>query len=63
MQAAADRLRRIHDYFKDLDWKNFTNEDLIEHGEILREVKMRSVDPDNLAARNRQGTTIQLFKK
>ena len=24
---------------------------------------MRSVDPDNLEARNRQGTTIQLFKK
>lgn len=63
MQAAADRLRRIYDHFKDLDWKNFTNEDLIEHGGFLREVKMRSVDPDNLAARNRQGTTLQLFKK
>jgi hypothetical protein len=62
MQAAADRLRRIHDYFKDLDWKNFTNEDLLEHREFLKEVKMRSVDPDNLAARNRQGTTLQLFK-
>ena len=62
MQAAADRLRRIRDYFKDHDWKNFKNEDLVQHREFLKEVKMRGVDPDNLAARNRQGTTLQLFK-
>jgi hypothetical protein len=62
MQAASDRIKRIYEYFKDLDWKNFKNEDLLEHGEFLREVKMRSVDPDKLEARNRQGSTIQLFK-
>lgn len=63
MQAASDRIKRIYDHFKDTDWKNFEKEDLLDHREFLKEVKMRSVDPDNLDARNRQGNTIQLFKK
>ncbi len=63
MQAASDRIKRIYAHFKDLDWQNFKKEDLLEHRDFLKEVKMRSVDPDNLEARNRQGTTIQLFKK
>lgn len=62
MQAASDRIKSIHAYFKDLDWKNFKNEDLVEHAKFLRKVKMRGVNPDNLAAKNRQGNTIQLFK-
>ncbi len=62
MQAASDRLKRIYAYFKDLDWKNFKEEDLLKHRDFLKEVKMRSVDPDKLEARNRQGTTLQLFK-
>jgi hypothetical protein len=62
MQAASDRIKSIYAYFKDLNWKKFTNEDLVKHAEFLRKVKMRSVDPDNLQARNRQGTTLQLFK-
>ncbi|MEZ6110758.1 MAG: DUF1588 domain-containing protein [Pirellulaceae bacterium] len=63
MQAASDRIKSIYDHFKNLDWQNFKKEDLLEHRDFLKEVKMRSVDPDNLEARNRQGTTIQLFKK
>ena len=63
MQAASDRIKRIYTHFKDLDWQNFKKEDLLDHREFLKEVKMRSVDPDKLDARNRQGTTIQLFKK
>jgi hypothetical protein len=62
MQAASDRIKRIDAYFKDLDWRNFKNEDLLAHADFLREVKMRMVDPDNLAAKNRQGTSLQLFK-
>ncbi|MEZ6057284.1 MAG: DUF1592 domain-containing protein, partial [Planctomycetaceae bacterium] len=62
MQAASDRIKRIYGHFKETDWKNFTKEDLLDHREFLKEVKMRSIDPDNLDARNRQGTTIQLFK-
>lgn len=63
MQAASDRIKRIYNHFKDLDWQNFKKEDLLEHREFLKEVNMRSIDPDNLEARNRQGSTIQLFKK
>jgi mono/diheme cytochrome c family protein len=62
MQAASDRIKRIYAYFKDLDWKKFKNEDLVEHADFLREVKMRMVDPDKLEARNRQGSALQLFK-
>ncbi|MFZ9937490.1 MAG: DUF1588 domain-containing protein [Luteolibacter sp.] len=62
MQAASDRIKRIYDHFKDLDWKRFTKKDLVDHAEFLREVQMRGVDPDNLEARNRQGDTLQLFK-
>lgn len=63
MQAASDRIKSIYAYFKDLDWKKFKNEDLLKHADFLRKVKMRSVNPDNLEARNRQGGTLELFKK
>ncbi len=62
MQEASDRIKSIYAYFKDLDWKNFTNDDLVKHADFLRKVKMRTVNPDNLAARTRQGSTLQLFK-
>ncbi|MBI1371289.1 MAG: DUF1588 domain-containing protein [Phycisphaera sp.] len=63
MQEASDRIKRIYDHFKDTDWQNFKKEDLLKHKDFLKEVKMRSVDPDKLDAKNRQGSTIQLFKK
>ena len=63
MQAASDRIKRIYHHFKDEDWENYKKEDLLKHRDFLKEVKMRSIDPDKLDARNRQGTTIQLFKK
>ncbi|MEX2216923.1 MAG: DUF1588 domain-containing protein [Phycisphaeraceae bacterium] len=62
MQAASDRIKRIYEHFKDTDWRNFKKEDLLKHSEFLKEVKMRSVDPDKLDSGNRQGTPIQLFK-
>ena len=63
MQVASDRIKRIYNHFKDLDWQNFGYEELGEHREFLREVKMRSINPDNLKSGNRQGSGIQLFKK
>ncbi|MFN5001456.1 MAG: DUF1588 domain-containing protein [Akkermansiaceae bacterium] len=62
MQAESDRLKKIYNYFKDKDWKNFKKEDIVKHADFLREVKMRSVDPDKLDSRNRQGDTLKLFK-
>ena len=62
MQAASDRIKRIYAHFKDLDWKHFRKEDLLKHSDFLREVKMRSIDPDRIDDGNRQGTPLQLFK-
>jgi len=63
MQAASDRIKRIYNHFKGHDWKNFDYEELGKHKEFLREVKMRSINPDKLESGNRSGTGIQLFKK
>jgi hypothetical protein len=63
MQAASDRIKRIYAYFKDMDWRNFDYEELGRHKDFLREVKMRSINPDRLESGNRSGTGIQLFKK
>ncbi|MFT5904555.1 MAG: hypothetical protein ACI9E1_000139 [Cryomorphaceae bacterium] len=63
MQAASDRIKSIYDHFKDSDWKNFKKEDLLDHKEFLKKVKMRSINTDNLNKGNRQGKPIQLFKK
>lgn len=62
MQAASDNIKSIYEHFKDLDWKNFKKADLLEHSDFLKKVKMRSVNPDNMEARNRQGDTLKLFK-
>jgi hypothetical protein len=63
MQEASERIKKIYNYFKDLNWKNFDYEELGKHKEFLREVKMRSINPDNLKSGNRSGSGIQLFKK
>ena len=63
MQEVSDRIKSIYAYFKDKDWQNFKKEDLSDHYDFLKKVKMRGVDPDNLDARKRTGTTIQHFKK
>jgi hypothetical protein len=63
MQAASDRIKRIYEYFKDSDWQNFDLEELGKHKDFLREVKIRSINPDKLESGNRSGTGLQLFKK
>ncbi|MFK7911999.1 MAG: DUF1588 domain-containing protein [Akkermansiaceae bacterium] len=63
MEDASDRIKSIYAYFKDKDWQNFKKDDLKDHYDFLKKVKMRGVDPDNLEARKRTGTTIQHFKQ
>ena len=63
MKAASDRLKRIYAYFKDTGWQDFDYEQLGKHTDFLREVKMRSINPDNLKSGNRQGDGMKLFKK
>ena len=61
MTAASERIRRIYEYFKDLDWQNFEEEDLLKYREFLAEVKMRGVDVENLAKAGRRNS-IREFK-
>ncbi len=61
MTAASQRIRTIYDYFKDLDWQSFEQEDLVKHKEFLTVVKMRGVDVKNLASKGRRNS-IREFK-
>lgn len=61
MTAASERIRTIYEYFKDLDWQDFEQQDLIEHKEFLEVVKMRGVDVRNLASAGRRNS-IREFK-
>jgi hypothetical protein len=61
MTAASERIRTIYDYFKDLGWQNFAQEDLLKHKEFLQVVKMRGVDVKNLASKGRRNS-IREFK-
>jgi mono/diheme cytochrome c family protein len=48
MQASADRIRQIYNYFKDKGWQDFTLEDLIKHKDFIGEMKMRGIDVKRL---------------
>ena len=48
MTASSKRIRRIYDYFKDLDWQNFELDDLVKHKDFIAEVKMRGINADRL---------------
>lgn len=61
MTAASKRIRTIWEYFKDLDWQNFEQEDLIRHRDFLAVVKMRGVDVNHLASKGRRNS-IREFK-
>ncbi|MBT8038506.1 MAG: DUF1588 domain-containing protein [Verrucomicrobiae bacterium] len=54
MKASSERIRRIYEYFKDMDWQNFTVEDLAKHKEFLGEVKMRGIDVKSLVKKGRR---------
>ena len=61
MTAFSERIGKIYHYFKDLDWKNFEDKDLLRHKEFLAEVNMRGVDVKNLGQKGRRNS-IREFK-
>ena len=61
MTASSERIHKIYDYFKDLDWQNFEVDDLAQHKDFLEVVKMRGVDPKNLDGKGRRNP-IREFK-
>ncbi|MFT6178693.1 MAG: hypothetical protein ACJAQT_000435 [Akkermansiaceae bacterium] len=63
MTASSERIRRIHDYFKDLDWQNFEVEDLVKHKAFLAEVQMRGINVDELSSEKKgRRNPIREFK-
>ena len=61
MRAAADRIRRIYEHFKETDWENFELEDLARHKEFIAAVKMRGIDPNRLF-KDRRYNPLGAFK-
>lgn len=61
MTESSERIREIYEYFKDKDWENFEQEDLLDHKEFLERVQMRGVDVKNLASKGRRNS-IREFK-
>lgn len=64
MKAASERIRTIYDYFKDEDWKNFTEEELYAHWEFIDKMKMRgTVFPNFLQDKKRRTGWVGSFKR
>ena len=61
MKAASDRLRTIYDYFKNYDWKNFTEEQLYEHWDFIKEMKMMGTLFSDFETKRRKGW-VRSFK-
>ncbi len=61
MTSASERIRTIYEHFKDLDWQNFEQEDLLKHKKFLEVVEMRGVDVKHLATKGRRNS-IREFK-
>lgn len=61
MQASADRIRRIYDYFKDKNWNEFEVEDLGNHKEFIASEQMRGIDVSRLF-KDRRYNPLNAFK-
>lgn len=62
MTASTELIRRIHDYFKDKDWRNFDDDKLMAHVPFLKENPMPGL---NLAAIGKTGgrsNQLKIFK-
>ena len=57
MTVSSQRIGKIYDYFKEMDWQNFEAEGLVTHKEFLEVVKMRGVDAARLVSAGRRNST------
>ncbi|MBC8290297.1 MAG: DUF1588 domain-containing protein [Planctomycetes bacterium] len=63
MKAASDRIRKIYDYFRVYDWADFTEEQLYEHWDFIKEMKMMgTVFPDFETNAKRRKNWVRTFK-
>jgi mono/diheme cytochrome c family protein len=63
MRIASDRIKKIYNYFKDKDWRNFTMEDLAKHKDFIAETEMRGIDPKRLGGPDRRYNPMNAFQK
>jgi len=61
MQTGSDRIVKIYNHFKDLDWRNFTVEDLARHKDFIAETEMRGIDPSRLGGPDRRYNPLSAF--
>lgn len=54
MQQSCDRLQTIYDYFRKLDWQNFTEEELYQHWPFIDRMKMRGTVFNNFLQDDRR---------
>ncbi len=62
MAAATDRIRKIYDHFKDLDWQNFDAEQLIAHVPFLKENPMPGLNLDVIGKPGGRSDQVKIFK-
>ena len=63
MKAASDRIRKIYDYFRPFDWKEFTEEELYKHWDFIDEMKMMgTVFSDFATSAKRRTNWVRTFK-
>jgi cytochrome c553/phosphoserine phosphatase len=63
IKAASDRIRQIYDYFRTYDWEDFTEEQLYEHWDFIKEMKMMgTVFPDFETNAKRRKNWVRTFK-
>lgn len=61
MKVASDRIKKIYNYFKKYDWRNFTVEDLRKHKDIIAETQMRGIDAKRLDGPDRRYNPLRAF--
>jgi mono/diheme cytochrome c family protein len=63
MKAASNRIRKIYDYFHAFDWEEFTEEELYEHWDFIKAMKMMgTVFPDFETNAKRRTNWVRTFK-
>lgn len=62
MDASAQRIKKIHDYFKDKNWKDFTEEDMKQHKAFFDQIGMRGVETAKIGNDTGRQDTVRSFK-
>ena len=63
MADSVEQIRKIYDYFKDKDWKNFDAEKLKAHTAFLKETPVRGVNVDTLGSEKGRHDSVGGFKQ